>query len=178
MAPPLPPPADRPMVVTAWFAEEDLAPFNALRRRFFPPERNYLDAHLTLFHHIPPGIRGAFLHAAADACAGLPPVPVEIRPPFLLGRGVAYAVASDGLRHLRSRLVEQFSPSLTAQDLNSWGRPHLTVQNKVAPEDAHRLLRRLQPRFTPCHIALKGLSCHTYDGGPWSLITHLPFGKP
>ena len=48
--------AAAPIIVTALFGAEDQAWFDAERRRYFPAERNRVDAHLTLFHHLPPGI--------------------------------------------------------------------------------------------------------------------------
>ena len=43
-----------PIIVTALFGRQDTAFFDAMRREHFPPERNQLDSHLTLFHHLPP----------------------------------------------------------------------------------------------------------------------------
>jgi len=39
-----------PLIVTAELAPEDFAWLDALRRHHFPPERNQLRAHLTMFH--------------------------------------------------------------------------------------------------------------------------------
>lgn len=178
MPAPLPQPRDRPMIVTAWIDADDLRPFNDLRRRFFPPDRNYLEAHLTLFHHINAADREGFLDLARRVCALREPFSVAVEPPFLLGRGVAYRVTSDELMRLREDLRRPVAGTLTPQDARPWKSPHLTVQNKVAPAEAQRLLRHLLPRYEPCFLRLLGLSCYTYDGGPWTLITRLPFGKP
>ena len=43
-----------PLIVTAELGPEDFAWLNGLRRQHFPPERNQLAAHLTMFHAIPP----------------------------------------------------------------------------------------------------------------------------
>ena len=45
-----------PLIVTALIGEADFARLDGLRRAHFPPERNVLRAHLTLFHHLPPSV--------------------------------------------------------------------------------------------------------------------------
>jgi len=42
------------LIVAAEFAPADFAWLDRLRRAHFPPERNLLPAHLTLFHALPP----------------------------------------------------------------------------------------------------------------------------
>ena len=46
-------PDDRPLVLTAALDDETFDWLDGLRRRHFPPERNHLAAHLTLFHALP-----------------------------------------------------------------------------------------------------------------------------
>ncbi|MGK3899645.1 hypothetical protein ABI062_15425, partial [Enterococcus faecium] len=45
-----------PIIVSALFGDRDFAWLDGLRRAHFPPERNVLPAHLTLFHHLPPSV--------------------------------------------------------------------------------------------------------------------------
>ena len=45
--------AGPPLIVTALLDEAAQQRFDRLRRSHFPPERNHLDAHLTLFHRLP-----------------------------------------------------------------------------------------------------------------------------
>ncbi|OWZ89424.1 hypothetical protein B9J07_33025 [Sinorhizobium sp. LM21] len=42
-----------PLILTTRSWEGDLAPFDLLRRTHFPPERNFLGAHLTMFRRLP-----------------------------------------------------------------------------------------------------------------------------
>ena len=42
-----------PLIVTLKLDEDSRGYFNNLRRKYFPAHVNYLDAHLTLFHHLP-----------------------------------------------------------------------------------------------------------------------------
>lgn len=168
-----PPPDRRPLIVTAWIDPDDLRPFSRLRTRFFPAERNYLDAHLTLFHHIEPDDRQAFMDYARECLADVPAFTAEVLPPFALGGGVAYGVEAKGMRALRQPLRDAFRNRLTAQDARPWKRPHLTVQNKVDPATADRLLRHLTHHFTPCRLRIRGLSFYRYDGGPWHELGNL-----
>ncbi len=50
--------AGPPLIVTAVLGNADFAYFDDLRRTHFPSDRNYLRAHLTLFHHLPPSVEG------------------------------------------------------------------------------------------------------------------------
>jgi len=43
----------QPLILTAHIPDADLKPFNDLRQAHFPPERNFLQAHLTMFHRLP-----------------------------------------------------------------------------------------------------------------------------
>ena len=43
----------QPFILTLQLDAESFARFNALRQQYFPPSRNYLEAHLTLFHALP-----------------------------------------------------------------------------------------------------------------------------
>ncbi|WP_116108988.1 2'-5' RNA ligase family protein [Lewinella sp. IMCC34191] len=171
----LPPPANRPMIVTAWIKPEDLDLFNRLRAALFPKERNYLSAHVTLFHHIPSAVRQEFIADCHDQYSGRPPLTMHVKAPFLLGGGVAYSLECEELSRIRAKLREQFAPVLTAQDDRPWNRPHITVQNKVDPGEAKRTLAHLQPRFEPCTIEARGLSFYRYDGGPWHLLDRRRF---
>lgn len=41
------------MILTAHVAAPEIRFFDDLHSRYFPPERNYLSAHLTVFHKLP-----------------------------------------------------------------------------------------------------------------------------
>jgi hypothetical protein len=43
----------QPLILTLKMDERSQERFDRLRERHFPPERNYLNAHLTLFHKLP-----------------------------------------------------------------------------------------------------------------------------
>jgi hypothetical protein len=158
------------LIVTAELGGEDQAWLDRLRRTHFPPERNLLAAHLTMFHALPPSLEGEVRHRLAGA-AKVPPPRAEIAGLMDLGGGVAFRIVSENLDAIRSELAEAFRGSLTAQDAHGW-RPHVTIQNKVAVKVARALLAELQPGFAP---AIKGLGLHRYLDGPWETIATFAF---
>jgi len=164
-----------PLIVTAALDEASFEWFDALRRAHFPPERNVVPAHLTLFHALPGEHEAAVAEALKQACAGAAPMRLQVTGPWSLGRGVAYRIASPELERLRSDLAERFAPWLTAQDRAPF-RPHVTVQNKVDPETARRLLETLQAGFGPFEAEADGLLVWRYRGGPWEAVGRVPFG--
>ncbi|MFC7737340.1 2'-5' RNA ligase family protein [Roseomonas sp. GCM10028921] len=163
-----------PLILTLRFDEAAFARLDALRRAHFPPERNLIPAHLTLFHALP----GEAIEEIADnlrtACAGTPPVPLTFTGPRSLGRGVALEVEAPPLLRLRRLLAGHWSPWLTRQDAAGW-RPHVTVQNKVTPEAARALLEGLAAGFTPWEARGEGLLLWHYRGGPWEAAGNFPF---
>ena len=163
------------MIVTAWIDPEDLELFNRQRDALFPAERNYLSAHVTLFHHIPAAVRQAFITYCAAHLNEVPTLRARVDMPFSLGKGTAYPVECQRLADLRARLRRAFADHLTQQDDRPWNRPHITVQNKVTPEEAKRTVRKLKANFTPQEIRVLGLEFHRYDGGPWTLLERLRF---
>lgn len=158
-----------PIIMTAEMGDADFAWANALRRRHFPPERNYLDAHVTLFHHLPPGHLAEAKERVKRLTAEFAPPEATLDSVMQLGRGVAYRIRSPGLLALREELAAQFHGLLTPQD-QATRRLHVTVQNKVEPAEAKGLYRELAASFEPRPFALVGLALHRYLGGPWEKI--------
>ena len=161
------------LIVTAELAPADFAWLDMLRRRHFPPERNQLPAHLTMFHALPPSAeseirRDLGRHAASRApratIAGL----------MDLGGGVAFRIVSDDLETIRNAIAEHCHGLLSAQDSGGWS-PHVTVQNKVQPSAARQLLGELKQDFRPRPIEIVALALHRYLGGPWEPLARCPF---
>jgi hypothetical protein len=139
-----------------------------MRRTHFPPERNHVPAHLTLFHHLPPSLERELAQRLAAYTATTPP-PARIGGVIDLGAGTAYRVESEELADVREDLAEAFRGMLTPQDMAPW-RPHVTIQNKVEPRDARRLQERLRATFQPRPLAIRGIGSWRYIGGPWQPI--------
>lgn len=163
------------MVVTAFIPDDDLTFFHHLRQQHFPGHRNFLSAHLTLFHYIKPAQRLPLIEFTRQYFNDWSPFSVKVLSPFSLGRGVAYGLEPTPLIALREPLRKRFAPHLKPQDARPWKSPHITVQNKVAPEAAQALLAKLTRDPAPKTIDIIGLQFHRYDGGPWTLLKAFTF---
>jgi 2'-5' RNA ligase len=161
------------LVVTLLLDDEAQQRFDRLRAEHFPPERNRLSAHVTLFHALPGEHLGA-LRAELGSAAERPAFDVAVSGLRFLGRGVAYQLDSPELDELRSRLAATWRPWLTRQDQQRH-RPHVTVQNKVDPDVARALHERLRAEFLPWTARARGLGLWRYLGGPWAPIAELSF---
>ncbi|MFR9803121.1 2'-5' RNA ligase family protein [Pseudonocardia sp. RS010] len=115
--------------------------------RHFPPERNHL--------------------------ARRPPPTAVVGEARLLGRGVALRIDAPDLLALRADLAGRFDPWLTSQDRGK-REPHVTVQNKVAPEQA-RGLHAVLSGHPPEPTAVVALGLWRYRGGPWDPVATYPF---
>ncbi|SBV33573.1 conserved protein of unknown function [uncultured Sphingopyxis sp.] len=155
-----------PIVVTAMMGAADQRHFDALRTAHFPPERNYLPAHITLFRQLPPSCLDELGRLFCRIAADTPPPAAVLREVYSLGQGVAFRIESPELLAIRARIADHFAGMLTAQD-RGVPRLHITVQNKVAAAKARALLAALASEFRPRQLAITGLAAHRYRGGPW-----------
>lgn len=161
-----------PIIVTALLGDADFAWADTLRRAHFPPARNLVPAHVTLFHHLPPSLAPELAARLAEEAKARPPAATIARV-LRLGGGTAFAIDSADLAAIRARLVDAFTGLLTPQDAAGW-RAHLTVQNKVPRTEADALYRTLADGFNARALAIAGLAAWRYLGGPWErLSTHM-----
>jgi hypothetical protein len=156
---------ERPVVLTALLADDVQEWFDALRRRHFPPDRNHLAAHLTLFHALPGAQHDALARRVAAATDRPAPL-ARVTGPRLLGRGVALVLDCPALAEVRAELAREWSDHLTRQDAGK-ADLHVTVQNKVDPAVARALHADLSAGFVPFDAQVTGLALWRYDGGPW-----------
>lgn len=163
-----------PVIITAQMGKGDQAHFNALRQQHFPPQRNFLDAHITLFHHLPPMHLSEIKARLAALARESAPPPAILSEVMMLGRGVAYRIDCPELLAMRDELVEGFTGLLTPQD-QARPRLHITVQNKVEPREAKALHALLSAGFQPRQLPITGLSAFYYRGGPWEPIQSWSF---
>jgi hypothetical protein len=161
------------LIVTAEIGPSDLACLDSLRRHHYPADRNLLPAHLTMFHALPPSAEEEARHRLGQASEA-PPPRAMVAGLMDLGGGVAFRIVSDDLDRIRDELAEDFHGMLGAQDSGGW-RPHVTIQNKVAPKQARALLQALEQGFRPRPLAIRGLGLHRYLGGPWETLGAWPF---
>ena len=170
------PETNAPLILTLALDEQATAFFNDLRRQHFPPARNYLDAHLTLFHHLPGARLDSLIEQLAARSRVQSPLRLHVAGVQFLGQGVAYSVQSSELEALHRELQAQWLPDLTPQDQQR-RRPHVTVQNKVRPEVARALHEQLSAEFTPFEATGTGLQLWAYRGGPWEWIRTFDFSN-
>jgi 2'-5' RNA ligase superfamily len=162
-----------PLIVTAEIGPPDFGWLNDLRRRHYPPDRNQLAAHLTIFHAITPSAEGELRQILRNA-AQLRPPRARIAGVMNLGGGVALRVASDELNAMRTEIADRLHGLLTAQDSAGWSA-HVTIQNKVPPRQAKALIGAIGEQYAERPIRISGLGLHRYLGGPWETLQKYPF---
>ena len=162
-----------PLVLTVAFEPHAQAYFDTLRTRHFPPERNLIPAHLTLFHVLPGGEEESIVQVLRSLKSE-PAMPIEITSLMKLGRGVALRVESTALSATHKKLQHQWQPWLTAQDRQGF-RPHIVIQNKVDPAIANALYAELSSTFQPFTCTGTGLTLWRYMGGPWEQLETISF---
>lgn len=162
------------LVVTLQMEQVYQVHFNTLRELYFPSHANYLDAHITLFHHLPagePAITAALKEAAERA-----PLILNVSGIVNFGKGIAYRLVSNELQTLHQQLQLKFDPWLIKQDRQPL-RPHITVQNKVTAYKAQQLHQTLLQDFVPFGFQAIGLQTWRYLHGPWKAMETFSFLK-
>jgi 2'-5' RNA ligase len=158
-----------PFIVTLKLDPATFARLGTLRRAHFPAHLNLIPAHVSLFHKLEGEVERPLRLAARRTAIRL-----SFTGYRLMGRGVCLKVESPELMTLRRDLAATFADQLTPQDRQGYG-PHVTIQNKVTPEEARRLRDRLAEDFTPFDGVGEGLLLWRYLGGPWELTAECPF---
>jgi hypothetical protein len=161
------------IIVTAMFGDGDNGWLQELRRSHYPPERNRVPAHLTLFRQLPPSVEAELGTRLARFAAARPPFAM-LAGVMDLGEGTALRVDSEALMRIRDELAEVFHGLLIPQDAAPW-RPHVTIQNKVARREARALQQLLRATVQPRPLAIRALASWRYRDGPWEAIRDWPF---
>ncbi len=118
-----------PLILTLKLDAESFAFFDALRQKHFPAERNFLKAHVTMFHHLP-GVQKAKIEAdLREVSAQHKSFELRFPKPRFLGRGTAFEIKSGELyQNQKGRLVMQKparSKGVNEVALTSCGLLHL-----------------------------------------------------
>ncbi|MEM9085511.1 MAG: 2'-5' RNA ligase family protein [Pseudomonadota bacterium] len=168
----------RPFILTAALPPEIHSWADRLRCAHYPPERNHLHAHVTLFHSFAPSLLDelkAFIPRLASEFAA---PSAQISGVMDLGTGTAISVDSPDLLALRAIVADHFHGNLTEQDLHE-PRPHITIQNKVSKREARALQADLalevERRAQHGLFTFPSLELHLYQDGPWKLIKRSAF---
>lgn len=161
------PPA--PFIVTGELPGDILAWADGLRRMHFPPERNWLKAHVTLFHSFAPSLREELPRVLSALASEYAPPAAEVTGLMDLGGGTALAIRSPGLLAVRSHIAERFHDMLTRQDQGG-KKLHITVQNKVKRAEAVALQDALGPQLPRPAFRFTGLGLHIYRNPHWEPV--------
>lgn len=160
-----------PLVLTARLPAALFGQMQGLRRAHYPPERNHVPAHVTLFHALPPSALNEVHRLVARACAAAPPPAAQLAGVLDLGTGTAIAVHSPPLEALHADLAQALHGLLGLAD-ESRPRFHITIQNKVSRSDARALQAALRGQFAGRAFAFAGIDLHALQrlpegGGTW-----------
>lgn len=163
-----------PLILTLTLNEKAFLFFNAMRKKYFPPAINVIDAHLTLFHALPNNTD--VLSDVKFLCSQQVPFSLMVSDVVSIGKGVAYKIESKELLQLHKVLQHKWNENLSLQDKQKlW--PHITIQNKVAVDEAKKTLAELKTSFKTFEASATGLTLCEYLNGPWRLVEEFKFEK-
>ena len=163
-----------PLILTAQLPRDMHSWATSLRSQHFPPERNYLEAHVTLFHALPAQCHDEIADLCKELAGTCAPVAARLIGLMSLGGGTALKLESEGILRLRARIADRFHGMLTLQDQHA-PRLHVTIQNKVTSAQAKSLQAELAPLIEPRDFQFRGLDLFRYMGGPWQVCGSFPF---
>lgn len=158
-----------PLILTALLPKDLHSWATNLRDCHFPAERNFLEAHVTLFHALPPQYGSEIADHCKGLVARLGPVEAELTGVMPMGKGTALRLESEGMMALRDSIADHFHGLLTGQDQHS-PRLHITIQNKVTIEQAKALQQELSGFVEARRFNFRGLGLFRYRGGPWEAV--------
>ncbi len=168
-----PPVRGAPVLITAELPRDVLSWADGLRRSHYPPERNRLQAHVTLFHGLPPSAQGEARRLLAE-CARAAPPEAMVAGLMDLGQGTAFAVESPEMEAIHAELVERLHGLVQQKDTQPL-RLHITIQNKVAVGEARALQAELARSFRPRGFRFRGFGLYLWQGELWRPECVIPF---
>ena len=163
-----------PLILTAELPPDLHRWATELRRAHYPPERNHLAAHVTLFHALPATIEDELRSLLARLASECAPVAGRIEGVMNLGEGTALRLSSPPMLDLRAYIAEHFRGLLTAQDSHP-PRLHVTIQNKVTKAEARALQAALTGEVGRHDFAFPAIGLFRYRGGPWEAVRRFAF---
>ncbi len=164
-----------PLLVTAELPADVLAWADALRRAHYPPERNRLRAHVTLFHALPPSVEDEIVQVM-NGLAGNPAPEAFTRGLLRLEQGTAIRIESRGMVEMHGVMAERMHGLLPRQDTRSL-QLHVTVQNKVSQREAQSLQRELAVTLQPRSFRFRGFGLYAWEAGLWRPIKMIIFRR-
>ena len=162
-----------PLLITAELPAGVFAWAEGLRRAHYPPERNRLGAHVTLFHALPPSAEGEVRRLLGEIAAR-PAPEAAIVGLMDLGQGTALSVDSPQMVAIHTELAERLHGLIQQQDARVL-RLHITVQNKVPRAEAKALQAELAASLAPRAFRFRGLALSHWRDALWRQAQLYPF---
>jgi 2'-5' RNA ligase len=153
------------LILTLEMDGESFAALDALRHRYYAPERNLVPAHVTLFYRLPTDRLREIKALLTKIASAQKPIEIPSGEPKVLERGVAIFLHSPQLNALRGELAREWSPWLDEQDQAGF-RPHVTIQTTDSEAEARSTMQEIRAIRRP-RIRGVGLHLWRYLGGPW-----------
>jgi 2'-5' RNA ligase len=163
-----------PLILTLKLDPQTFSYFDRLRQQYFPPEKNFLSAHVTLFHALPGEEASKIQQMLQDYCSSTSIFSLTFPKLRFLGRGVAVEIDSPQLTQLRQHLATSWLNWLSPQDRQGY-RPHITITNKTTAERSRQLYDRMTNDWQAFEGYGEGLLLWYYLGGPWKLLDEFAF---
>ncbi len=154
------------LILTAKMNAETQDFFNHLRHLHFPPERNFLDAHITVFHKLPLTERSRITEDLKRVCETTNSFEISFSKVIFYGKGTGISADAQKLVGIRQTLTDTWKPLLSRQDLQKF-RPHITIQNKVESTNARRFYEKFQSSWQTVTGKIVGFDLWRYENGPW-----------
>lgn len=162
-----------PLLIIAELPPEVFVWADDLRRAHYPPERNRLGAHVTLFHGLPPSAEGEVRRLLGELAAR-PAPEARIAGLMDLGRGTAFAVDSPPMVALHAEMAERLHGLIQQRD-NRPLRLHITVQDKVSQAAARALQAELATDLPLMPFRFRGLALSYWRDELWRPAQLYPF---
>ncbi|KAH0380868.1 hypothetical protein KCU92_g7356, partial [Aureobasidium melanogenum] len=143
-----------------------------MRKKYFPPRLNRLDAHITLFHALPGSLlEESIKPTLRDISSKTKQFHLLAATPFRLNKGIAIGLpkssGGDDARQVHQQLKAAWSDFLSRQDAGGFAA-HYTIMNKVDDEkEVQKAFEQVQQEWKGCHGTVLGLSLFKYDRGNW-----------
>ena len=162
------------LILTLGFDAESFTRLEPLRQRYFPPARNFIPVHVTLFQQLPDAALNRVIGSLAHAASGEAPLPFCATGILDFGGGSAVDLECAPARALQTRLRNSWSDILTDSDDRA-RKLHVTVQNKTDRDTAKVTQAALRSDFTRWEGVFDRLLLWHYRGGPWERAGTFPF---
>jgi 2'-5' RNA ligase len=139
----------------------------SLRKRFFPPHLNKLDAHVAIFRALPGSEMEVILKDLTSVTYSTSAFTIRTREVLRLSKGVAVNIEDGGhSRAIYETLKKSWDGFLSKQDRSY--RPHYTVANKLDGEqDVQDCLEGMHEDFQGSEGTVEGLALYRYERGRW-----------